>query len=154
MTTPYEPLLHMGSLFRWHACAADTGGAYALAEVELHAGSEPPPHTHTHEDESFFVLVGELELVVDGRTLRAGPRTLAFLPRGKKHGFRVLSERVRMLLLITPGGLEEAFRATSEPAVRDELPPPPDGPPPLAIIEQVLAAQAARGVHFDLEVGR
>jgi len=154
MTLRYESLWHMGSLFRWHASAADNGGAYALAEVEVRAGCEPPPHTHTHEDESFFVIEGEVEFTIDGRPLRAGPSTLAFLPRGKTHAFRVLSPRARMVMMITPGGLEAAFRASSEPAERDELPPPPEGPPPLAVIERLLAVQGERGVRFEREVGR
>jgi len=38
---------------------ADTGGAYALMEVELH-GDGPPQHIHKTEDEAFYVLEGEV----------------------------------------------------------------------------------------------
>jgi quercetin dioxygenase-like cupin family protein len=148
--TTHAPLWHMGSLFRWHATAKDTGGAYALAEIELRPGSEPPPHTHAHEEESFYILDGVIDFVVDGKHSSAGAGELVILPRGRTHAFRVRSERARALLCITPAGLEEAFFATSEPALRAELPPVSEGPPPRELIERVLSIQAARGVRFEL----
>lgn len=144
-----RPLWHLGSLFRWLATARDTGGAYALAEVEVRAGCEPPPHTHTHEEESFYVLEGEVDFALDGEVTQASPGDLVVLPRDKTHAFAVRSERARMLLWVTPPGLEDAFAATSELAARDELPPPPDGPPPREVIERLLAVHGARGVRFS-----
>ena len=38
----------------------DTGGAYCLLEVALAPGMSVPRHTHTREDEVYFVLAGEL----------------------------------------------------------------------------------------------
>jgi len=144
------PLWHMGCLFRWHATAEDTGGAYALAEIELRPGTEPPPHTHTHEEESFYILEGQIDFTIDGKLSQARAGELVILPRGLSHAFQVRSERARALLCITPGGLEQAFLATSEPAPRAELPPIPEGPPPAALIERVLSTHAARGVRFEL----
>jgi quercetin dioxygenase-like cupin family protein len=139
----------MGSLFRWLATAQDTGGAFALAEIEVRAGSEPPPHQHTHEEESFYVLEGSVDFYLDGclRSARAGD--FVVLPRGRTHAFRVRSDRARALMCITPAGLEDAFFATSEAAPRCELPPPPEGPPPRELIERVLAVHGARGVSFE-----
>ena len=42
----------------------DTGGAYCLLEVSLAPGMAVPRHTHTREDEVYFVLAGELEVTV------------------------------------------------------------------------------------------
>ncbi len=142
-----QPLWHMGALLRWLATASDTGGAYALAEVHVRAGSEPPPHAHTHEDESFYVLEGEVDFLVDGTCTTARPGELVVLPRGHVHGFRVRSERARMLLWVTPGGLEEAFIATSVPAAQPAL-PPVSGPPPREVIEHLVAVHGARGIRF------
>src|SRR4028118_1386629 len=47
-----------------------TGGAYSLFEVVTQPGSGPPPHVQHREDESFYVLEGEYEFLVDGNTLR------------------------------------------------------------------------------------
>ena len=46
---------------------ADTGGAYCLLEVSLAPGMMVPRHTHTREDEAYYVLSGELEIVVGER---------------------------------------------------------------------------------------
>ena len=43
---------------------ADTGGAYCLLEVSLAPGIGVPRHTHTREDESYYVTHGELEVIV------------------------------------------------------------------------------------------
>jgi mannose-6-phosphate isomerase-like protein (cupin superfamily) len=38
---------------------ADTGGAYCLLEVSLAPGMGVPRHTHTREDETYYILAGE-----------------------------------------------------------------------------------------------
>jgi len=40
------------------------GGAYCLLEIGLAPGMSVPRHTHTREDAAYFVLVGELEVIV------------------------------------------------------------------------------------------
>lgn len=146
-----QPLWHMGALFHWLATAQETGGAYAIAEVEVRAGLEPPPHQHQREEESFYVFEGELDFVVDGNGTPARAGDFVVLPRGHVHGFRVRSDRARMLLMVTPAGLEEAFIATSEPATCNELPPVPAGPPPREVIENLIAVHGSHGIRFELD---
>jgi len=54
--------------------SADTEGAYCLLEVSVAPGVSVPRQTHTREDESYYVLSGELEVVVAEATfaLKAG----------------------------------------------------------------------------------
>ena len=52
----------------------DTGGAYCLLEVSLAPGIGVPRHTHTREDEVYFVLAGELEVTVGEKTFVLRPR--------------------------------------------------------------------------------
>jgi len=49
---------------------ADTGEGYCLLEEALAPGMGVPRHLHTREDESHFVLSGELEVHRRGRDLR------------------------------------------------------------------------------------
>ncbi|MGA8351569.1 MAG: cupin domain-containing protein, partial [Isosphaeraceae bacterium] len=49
----------------------DTSGAYALLEAVVPPGAGPPPHIHSREDEAFFVLEGELQFYVEGRSFMA-----------------------------------------------------------------------------------
>jgi mannose-6-phosphate isomerase-like protein (cupin superfamily) len=45
------------------------------------------PHTHA-EDEFFFVLEGQAEFYLDGKTVVRGPYTSFYCPPGSKHGIR------------------------------------------------------------------
>jgi mannose-6-phosphate isomerase-like protein (cupin superfamily) len=87
-----------------------TGGAYSLFEVVTRPGSGPTPHVQHWEDESFYVLEGEYEFLVEGRTVRAGAGALLYVPRGNLHAHRNTGEGVgRMLVSHTPGGSHERF---------------------------------------------
>lgn len=59
--------------------------------IELHFGPEfkgVEPHSHADHVDSFYVLEGEAEFVVGGRTVLAGPGTYVAAPVGVVHGFR------------------------------------------------------------------
>ena len=67
---------------------ADTGGAYCLLEVSLAPGIGVPRHTHTREDETYYVPSGELEVVVGEEifVLKNGDSLMA--PRNIAHQLR------------------------------------------------------------------
>jgi len=54
----------MGILTTNLAEEKDTGGAFCLVEAILAPGNEPPPHVHSREDETFYVLEGEFDVYV------------------------------------------------------------------------------------------
>ena len=132
---------HMGSLFEWHVDGAASGGAMSIAEAVVRAGGEPPLHVHAREDEVFYVLEGDVLFQRGAERIETGPGDAVVLPRGIQHGFAVRSPQARMLVMTTPAGLEQAFRACSEPA-------PPDGPPSQDAIAAVTAEFARHGVTF------
>jgi quercetin dioxygenase-like cupin family protein len=139
---------HMGSLFEWHVDGSSSGGALSLAEVKVRPGGEPPLHVHAREDEIFYVLEGELTFMRGVEQIQAGPGTSVVLPRGIQHGFAVHTPVARMLVMATPAGLEDAFRAFSEPAAERALPPVQQGPPDEAFMEALSAEFARHGVTF------
>lgn len=104
-----------------------TNGAFGLLEHwSMPPGFASPYHTHHLEDEAFYVLEGELAVVVDGKWLQAGPGTYVFGPREIPHGFKVVGHvPVRMLLLCAPGGFEHFVMELSEPE-STQPPAPPD----------------------------
>jgi quercetin dioxygenase-like cupin family protein len=115
--------------------AADTGGGYSIMDVTVRPGFEPPPHTHTHEDEAYYVLEGSWTFRCGDDVSAGEPGTLVFLPRGLQHTF-TLSGEGRALVIISPAGLEAAFRTLSEPVPPGtDLPPQPSGPPPVEFME-------------------
>jgi len=50
----------VGDVYRFLATTADTDGKYAMWEAFVPPGSGPPPHVHSREEESFFILEGEI----------------------------------------------------------------------------------------------
>ena len=129
-----EHLWFNQSLLTFKARSADTDGAFVLFEMLSPRGKTTPLHLHPDEDESFYVLEGELLAHVGGRELAAPAGTFVSFPRGTEHAFIVTSETARFLTLFTPGGpaTEAFFRDAGEPAPRAEL--PPDGPPDIELI--------------------
>jgi mannose-6-phosphate isomerase-like protein (cupin superfamily) len=111
------------------ATGASTGGAFGLVESLVAQGFSPPLHVHHREDESFWVLEGELTMRCGDESFRATAGSFVFLPRGVPHTFVVESETpARMLTLLTPGGGEGVFIDGGRPAEGPGLPPaaPPD----------------------------
>jgi quercetin dioxygenase-like cupin family protein len=123
----------------------ETAGAYCMMEHVVTAASNPPLHVHMVEDEAFYVLEGELELVVGGKSQIARAGTYALAPRGVEHYWRVLSDEARLLVITSgdapEGGTHAFFEAVGTAAPAREL-PTPEAPDPAA-----LAAEAEpRGI--------
>lgn len=80
--------------------------------IESDAYEGPDPHTHDDHTDSFYVLEGELDIAVEGETIRVGPGTFVAAPPGVLHGFKVPagSGRVRFLNIHAPGGFEHDMR--------------------------------------------
>ncbi len=62
-----------------------------LEVIEMHFGPDfegVDLHAHADHTDSFYVLEGEAEFSIGGRTLRAGPGGFVASPPGTVHGFR------------------------------------------------------------------
>src|ERR687894_522221 len=117
----------VGELLTLKMVGNDTDGAFALIEEITPPQGGPPPHMHTREDETFYVLEGELEFVVGERNISAAAGSVVYGPRGVLHSFRnVGSTPSRMAVIITPAGLEQFFEEVGEPVADPSS--PPDGP--------------------------
>lgn len=53
---------------------------YSLIHLTAPVGLETPYHVHEEEDEAFYVLDGNLRIVIDGRAVIATPGSYVFLP--------------------------------------------------------------------------
>jgi mannose-6-phosphate isomerase-like protein (cupin superfamily) len=95
--------------------AEETGGTHSTYLVTAAPGTGAPPHLHREDDETFYVLEGELEVLQGEAWHRAGAGACVFLPRGVPHAFRNPGEQpVRFLGVATPGGHERFFEAVDE----------------------------------------
>ncbi|MEI9978078.1 MAG: cupin domain-containing protein [Edaphobacter sp.] len=113
---------YMNNLTTYLAEKKDTDGQFGLMEAVLVPGNEPPPHIHAREDELYYVLEGEFDVYAGKDAFKVKQGECVFLPRLIPHGFKIRSPKLRLLLIITPGGLEGAFRGMASPAERIDLP--------------------------------
>ena len=123
---------YRGDLFTFLATGEDTGGRYTIIEFAPKRGLEPPPHTHTREDEAYYVLDGELTFAVGDRSIPAQAGSFVFLPRGIQHAWRIHTPEARLLMTFTPAGLEHFFMALADPVVGDDLHNAPQSRPDMA----------------------
>jgi quercetin dioxygenase-like cupin family protein len=124
---------------------ADTAGSFTLIDSVVRRGTEPPPHRHTHEDEELLVLEGRLEYRYGTKTGRLEPGETISMPKGLEHYFRCLTPEVRLLVKLSPAGLEEIFKSFGVPVNESLLPPGRDKVPGFAEIARIFAEA---GVHF------
>ena len=131
----------MGVLVTHKIPSHRTGGAYSLFEVATQPGAGPPPHIHHREDESFYVLEGEYEFLIEGGTIRARAGSLLYFPKGTLHAHRGVGDGVgRMLVTQTPGGLyERFFEKVGKPSDGEAGPPVFEDHPDVAGIRATAA---------------
>jgi mannose-6-phosphate isomerase-like protein (cupin superfamily) len=130
----------LGSLAVIKATAADTGGQMSIIEITEPPGSEAPLHVHHREDESFWILEGDVTFEVGDRKIDARAGDYLFGPRDVPHRYTVGSAGCRMLFIMTPGGFEDLIIATSEPAASRTLPPPFEEEPDWERIAAIASA--------------
>jgi len=96
------------------ATSKETRGAYGLVGNVI-PGQGPPPHTHRNEDEAFYVLEGELDILVGLKKMRVTAGTFIFVPRGVVHAFdNAGTAPAKLLLIFSPAGFEGFFEELGE----------------------------------------
>jgi len=136
----------VGDVYRILATGEQTGGAYVLSEARVLPGGGPPPHIHHREDESFFVLEGEITFMVAGKKAVAGVGDFIQGPRGIPHAFKNESNAVaRMLILVTPPGFEKFIAEIGQPVPAFDSPPSPVTP---ETIQKLLAVAPNYGIEI------
>ncbi|HUO22391.1 MAG TPA: cupin domain-containing protein [Caulobacteraceae bacterium] len=122
-----------------------TGAGSGLFELTVAPGARvPPPHSHTANEETIYVLQGVLRYCVDGemRDLAAGEHM--HTPRGSVHSFsNPHAEAARALVMLTPDIGAQYFRDVAEVVGQ---PGPPDPAALTRVMERyglVLAKPAA-----------
>jgi mannose-6-phosphate isomerase-like protein (cupin superfamily) len=131
-----QPRWFFGMLAEVKAAAADTAGQYTLVETTAPPGLEAPPHVHYTEDEGFYVLEGNVTIVVGDETVELTSGQHAIGPRDIPHRFTVGPDGARMLWVLTPGGFENLIEEASVPAETPTVPPTSAVPP--ANIAEIL----------------
>ena len=141
---------YIGHLMSILLASGDTGNAFTLMHGFEIKGLEPPPHIHTREDESFYLLNGEINYTVGDEVFRAKRGNWVFLPRNIKHSFQVRTDEAEVLIHLSPGGFENYFIEMSEPAREMVIPPRPQGPPD---VKRIVETASKYGILFpDIKI--
>ena len=125
---------------RFMISSQESGGGFALVEHGMAPRALAAPlHRHTHEDEYSYVLEGRVGALLGEEEVFAQAGDLIFKPRGQWHTFWNAGDvPARILEIISPAGLEEAFR---------EMGKLPGQPEPAQIAE--IAARYGAEVDFE-----
>jgi quercetin dioxygenase-like cupin family protein len=119
-----------GGAVRFKVTSADTDGAFVIIEDRAPRGKTTPLHAHPSNEETFYVVEGEMLFHLDGEEAGCGAGSIVSVPRGVPHAFLVTSEHALWIGVMTPGDVAEAFiRAAGDtPTSPDAEPPPLDIP--------------------------
>jgi quercetin dioxygenase-like cupin family protein len=135
----------LGALIHIRVGADATGGRLAVVEHQAERGVGSPVHRHRVDEETFFVLEGELRVEVDGQSRAAGAGAVAFLPRGLPHAFVVTSPQARYLTIHTPAGFDR-FALAAGTFVD------PTSTAPIGELPHDPAALAAMAAEYGIEI--
>jgi quercetin dioxygenase-like cupin family protein len=134
-----------GDRYTFLVTGEETDGAYFVMEAWVPPGGGPGPHIHTREDETFYVLEGEVEFLLGDDVITAGPGDFVSVPRGTVHRFHNASDvTARLVLTFTPAGIEGFFEEALDQA-------PPDGEDVPDNLDDVAARYAEIAGRYGME---
>lgn len=79
-----------GTLLLFKATGEQTGGRFCLVE-QSRKGLATPLHRQPADEETFYVLEGELRFYLGGEPIAATAGATVYVPPGATHAFEVIS---------------------------------------------------------------
>jgi quercetin dioxygenase-like cupin family protein len=136
----------LGVLVTLKALGNETGGSYALFEEVVFPGQEGlPGHVHTLEDETWYMLEGELVWTLGGQDFLGKKGSFIHLPRFVPHSCANKSNKpARMVITYAPAGFEQWYLDVGRPAVADHRNSPPD------VSSEELSGAVRRGKEYGI----
>jgi mannose-6-phosphate isomerase-like protein (cupin superfamily) len=143
--TDFEPkeFVLAGVIMKRLVSGEQTQGSFCLFENRSDGETKTPIHVHANDDETVYVVEGQLTAIVDGeaRTLSSGESV--FLKRGIPHQLmNPRGQRARYILIGTPSLFEQFLAEGGHELRKGEV----AGPPTAADIERLKAAAPRFGI--------
>lgn len=99
----YSPANHTGTKNYRLVGPRVNGAQYmeiALGDIERNEGS--PAHAHPDLEQAVYILEGEAIAGIDGVDHHVRPGDMMFFPANVFHSIKILTERIRMLVIYSP----------------------------------------------------
>ncbi|MAY62513.1 MAG: cupin [Rhizobiales bacterium] len=105
----------LNSVYKILITPEETNGLLGMFSAISKPRTGPPRHVHLNEDEIIHIVAGEVQFWLEGESFVRRSGDTVFIPRGKEHGFFILSETpARFITCLTPGGFESFFAAAAQ----------------------------------------
>lgn len=115
-----------GDLYTYMATGEETNNSFFQFEAVVPENGGPPPHIHSREDESFYVVKGSLEITLGNKVYQAKAGDFVYVPRGTLHRFRNSGKGTAVqLVTFVPAGMEKFFNEVFPPVTDRTAAPPP-----------------------------
>lgn len=135
-----ESYLFLGVRLIIHISGECTDDQLSLIEGIIPPGGDNGLHVHLHEDESMYLISGELEVTLDKLQFTLRPGESYFAPRNVPHRLRNTgATEARTLLINTPGSFAGLIREAGIPLTGSET----TGPAPLTAEELLEVRELA-----------
>jgi quercetin dioxygenase-like cupin family protein len=111
-----EVLNIAGGKYRVLVSGEETGGNYAVIEMNVPPGGGPNPHAHPDMQEMFYVAEGEVEFRTEsGKAITHKGGFINIPLGGGVHAFKNISDKpAKLLCTVVPSGLEVMFKEISQ----------------------------------------
>ena len=93
--------------------ADDSSKPFEVHLQEGKAGDGPPPHNHPW-DEAFYVLEGQVELIIEGEGTLLDQGSYVHIPANTSHAYRNVSPVTKLLAIVSDCRGGQFFAATDE----------------------------------------
>jgi len=108
------------------AATAGGSGGFSSGIQVIAPGGHIREHRHGDADEILFFFEGIGTALVNGEEHTVRPGTMVYAGRGNRH--KIINDGaadLKMMWMLSPGGLEDFFAAIGRPRTPGEAPPPP-----------------------------
>jgi quercetin dioxygenase-like cupin family protein len=138
----------VGDVYRFLATGEETNGKYAAFEAIVPPGGGPPPHVHSREDESFYVIDGEITFTINDQKTVATAGMFAQASIGVTHSFKNESNKpAKMIISVFPAGLEKMFFESGVPVAQGAT---TAFPPTMDEITKMMSIAPNYGIEIKL----
>ena len=115
-----KPFDFHGAKFTIKVLTSETNGNYTVLDVIHPPNIGPALHMHPKGPETFYIVDGNYEFTLDGKSISGKSGDVIFVPKEVPHRFTVGPQGGRAIV-ISPPGLEFYFFKVSELLDKDEV---------------------------------